>query len=106
MPNRDYFIPPRRGLGVTFFVLDLVQERNGGHEVPLGRFVRQRRSVTLSRRQKGEEMSERDGYELGVPVPEARTQTRRLPCLVTAAPPDPGGAASTMSQLVIASQGA
>jgi hypothetical protein len=34
MPNRDYFIPPRRGLGVTFFVLDLVQERNGGHEVP------------------------------------------------------------------------
>jgi hypothetical protein len=52
-------------------------------------------------------MSERDGYEPGVPVPEARTQTRkRLPCRVAAAPPDPGGAAPTMSQLLIASQGA
>jgi hypothetical protein len=52
-------------------------------------------------------MSERDGYEPGVPVPEARTQTRkRLPCWVTAAPPDPGGAASTVSQLVIGSRGA
>jgi hypothetical protein len=51
-------------------------------------------------------VSERDGYEPGVPVPEARTQTReRHPCLVTAALPDPGGAASTVSQLVIASQG-
>jgi hypothetical protein len=52
-------------------------------------------------------MSERGGYEPGVPVPEARMQTReRLPCWVTAAPPDRGGAASTVSQLVIASQGA
>jgi hypothetical protein len=52
-------------------------------------------------------MSERDGYESVVPVPEARTQTReRLPCWVAAAPPDPGGAMSTVSQLVIASQGA
>jgi hypothetical protein len=35
-------------------------------------------------------MSERDGYEPGVPVPEARTQTReRLPCWVTAAYPTP-----------------
>jgi hypothetical protein len=50
-------------------------------------------------------MSERDGFEPGVPVREARTQTReRLPCRVTAAPPDPGGAASTVSQLVVASQ--
>jgi hypothetical protein len=39
-------------------------------------------------------MSERDGYEPGVP------------CRVAAAPPDPGGAASTVSQLVIVSQGA
>jgi hypothetical protein len=39
-------------------------------------------------------MSERDGYEPGAP------------CWVAAAPPDPGGAASTVSQLVIASQGA
>jgi hypothetical protein len=60
-----------------------------------------------SRRQRGEEVSERDGYEPGVPVPEARTQTRkRLPCRVVAAPPDPGDAASTIGQLVIASQGA
>jgi hypothetical protein len=52
-------------------------------------------------------MNERDGYQPGVPVPEARTQTRkRLPYWVATAPPDPGGAASTMSQLVIASQGA
>ena len=52
-------------------------------------------------------MSERDGYEPGVPGPEARPQTREwLPCWVTAAPPDPGGATSTVSQLVIASQGA
>jgi hypothetical protein len=52
-------------------------------------------------------MSERDGYEQGVPFPEARTQTRkRLPSWVAAAPPDPGGAAPTMSQLVIAPQGA
>jgi hypothetical protein len=52
-------------------------------------------------------MSERDGYEPGVPVPEARTQTReRPPFWVAAAPPDPGGAASTVSQLVTASQGA
>ena len=52
-------------------------------------------------------MSERDGHEPGVPVPEARTQTRkRLPCWVAAAPPDPGGAAATESQLVIDSQGA
>jgi hypothetical protein len=39
-------------------------------------------------------MSECDGYEPGVP------------CWVAAAPPDPGGAASTVSQLVVASQGA
>ena len=52
-------------------------------------------------------MSEREGHEPGVPVPEARTRTReRLPRRVTAAPPDPGGAASTVSQLVIASLGA
>jgi hypothetical protein len=52
-------------------------------------------------------MCEHDGYEPCVPVPEARAQTReRFPCWVTAALPDPGGAASTMSQLVIASQGA
>jgi hypothetical protein len=52
-------------------------------------------------------MSERDGYEPGVLVPEARTQTREwLPCWVTGAPPDPGGATPAVSQLVIASQGA
>jgi hypothetical protein len=52
-------------------------------------------------------MSEHDGYEPGVPVPEARTQTReRLPCRATAARHDPGGAASTVSRLVVASQGA
>jgi hypothetical protein len=52
-------------------------------------------------------MSERDGDEPGVPIPEARTQTRkRLPCWVAAAPPDPGRAGPTMSQLVIASKGA
>jgi hypothetical protein len=52
-------------------------------------------------------MSEPDGYEPGVPVPEARRQTRkRLTCWVATAPPDPGGAAPTMSRLVIASQGA
>jgi hypothetical protein len=35
-------------------------------------------------------MSEREGYEPGVPVLEASTQTReRLRCRVTAAPPDP-----------------
>ena len=39
-------------------------------------------------------MSERDGYEPGVP------------CWVAAAPPDPGGAASTVSRLAVASQGA
>jgi hypothetical protein len=39
-------------------------------------------------------MSERDGYEPCVPAS------------VAAAPPDPGGAASMMSQLVIASRGA
>ena len=52
-------------------------------------------------------MSDRDGYEPGVPVPEAGTQTREmLPCWVAAAPPDPGGATATASQLVIDSQGA
>jgi hypothetical protein len=52
-------------------------------------------------------MSEHDGYEPGVPVREARTQTREsLTCRVTATTPGPGGAASKMSQLVIASQGA
>jgi hypothetical protein len=52
-------------------------------------------------------MSERDGYEPDVPVPEARTQTRkRLLCWVAAASPDPGGTAPTISQLVTASQGA
>jgi hypothetical protein len=52
-------------------------------------------------------MSERDGYEPDVPVPESRTQTRkRLPCWVAGAPLDPGGAAPTISQLVTASQGA
>ena len=52
-------------------------------------------------------MTERDGYEPGVPVPEARMQTReRLPCWVTAVLPDPGGAASMVSQPVIGSRGA
>ena len=52
-------------------------------------------------------MSERDGYEPGVPVPEARTQTgERLPCWVTAAPLEPRGAAFTVGTLVIASPGA
>jgi hypothetical protein len=52
-------------------------------------------------------MSERDGYEPALPVPEARTHTReRLPGWLTAALRDPGSAASTVSQLVIASQGA
>ena len=51
-------------------------------------------------------MSERDGYEPGVPVPEARTQTREALCRVTAAPPTPRGEASTVSQLVFAWQGA
>ena len=51
-------------------------------------------------------MSEREGYEPGVPVPEARMQTREmLRCWVTAAPPDPRGAMSRVSQLVIAPQG-
>jgi hypothetical protein len=53
-------------------------------------------------------MRDRDRYEPGVPAVAARTQTRgRLPCRhrgPTAAPPDLGGAASTLSQLVIASQ--
>jgi hypothetical protein len=50
-------------------------------------------------------MSERDGYGPGVPVPEARTQTRRrLPYWVAATPRDPGGASSAVTQLVIASQ--
>jgi hypothetical protein len=39
-------------------------------------------------------MGEPDGYQPGVP------------CWVGTAPPDPGGAASTVSQLVIASRGA
>jgi hypothetical protein len=39
-------------------------------------------------------MSELDGYEPGVP------------CWVAAPPPDPGGAASMLSQLGIASRGA
>jgi hypothetical protein len=52
-------------------------------------------------------MSERDGYVSGVPVPEARAQTReRLPCWVSVAPLDPGGAAFTVSRLVIGSEGA
>jgi hypothetical protein len=51
-------------------------------------------------------VSERDGYEPGVPVPEVRTQTREALCRVTAAPPAPGGEASTVSQLVLALQGA
>jgi hypothetical protein len=64
------------------------------------------RSHSLDDREE-RKMSDRDGYELGVPVPEARTQTRkRLPYWVTAALPDPGVAASAASQLVIASQGA
>jgi hypothetical protein len=37
-------------------------------------------------------MNERDGYQPGVP------------CWVAEAPPDPGGAASTASQLVVASR--
>jgi hypothetical protein len=50
-------------------------------------------------------MRDRDRYEPGVPAAAARTQTRgRLPCRVTAVPPDLGGAASTLSQLAIASQ--
>jgi hypothetical protein len=52
-------------------------------------------------------MSVRDGYEPGVPGPEARTQSReRLPCRSPRPPPTPETRASTMSQLVIASQGA
>ena len=39
-------------------------------------------------------MSERDGYGPGVP------------CWVGAAPPHPGGAASMVSRLMVASQGA
>jgi hypothetical protein len=39
-------------------------------------------------------MNERDGYQPGVP------------CWVAAAPPHPGGAGSTVSQLVVASRGA
>jgi hypothetical protein len=46
-------------------------------------------------------MSKRDGYEPGMPVPQARLQY-----CVTAAPPDSGGATSTVSQLMIASHGA
>jgi hypothetical protein len=38
-------------------------------------------------------MSERDDYQPGVP------------CWAAAAPPDPGGAASTASRLVVASEG-
>ena len=50
-------------------------------------------------------MSEPDGYEPGVPVPEAGTQTEAwLPWGVTAAPPDPGGAVFMVSQLVIGSR--
>ena len=52
-------------------------------------------------------MTERDSYEPGVPVPEdADPREARLPCWLTAAPPDPGGAASMVSQPVIGSQGA
>jgi hypothetical protein len=51
-------------------------------------------------------MTERDGYEPGVPVPEARTlNPREAPVLGDCSPTRPGGAASTVSQLVIASQG-
>jgi hypothetical protein len=39
-------------------------------------------------------MNERDGYQPGVQ------------CWVAAAPPDPGGAVSTVSTLVVASRGA
>ena len=46
-------------------------------------------------------MSERDGDEPGVTVPEARTQTREAPV-----PSHRGGAESTVSQLVFDSQGA
>jgi hypothetical protein len=46
-------------------------------------------------------MSKREGYEPGMPVPQARLQY-----CVTAAPPDSGGATSTVSQLMIASHGA
>jgi hypothetical protein len=46
-------------------------------------------------------MSKRDGYEPGMPVPRARLQY-----WVAAASPDSGGATSTVSQLMIASQGA
>ena len=45
-------------------------------------------------------MSERDGYEPGVLVPRRGRRPERLPCRVTAAPPDPGSAASTVSQLL------
>jgi hypothetical protein len=51
-------------------------------------------------------MSERDGYEPGVPVPEARTQTREAPVPGHRGPTQPGGAGSTLSQLVFALQGA
>jgi hypothetical protein len=39
-------------------------------------------------------MNERDGYQSGVP------------CWVGAAPPEPGGAAFAVSELVVASRGA
>jgi hypothetical protein len=52
-------------------------------------------------------MSDREGYEPGVPVRDAGTRTReRLTWRVTATPPGRGGAASKLSQLVIASLGA
>jgi hypothetical protein len=46
-------------------------------------------------------MSKRDGYEPGMPAPRARLQY-----WFTAASPDSGGAMSTVSQLMIGSQGA
>jgi hypothetical protein len=51
-------------------------------------------------------VSECDGYEPGVPVSEARMQTReRLPCWVATAPARPRRRAVN-DELVIASQGA
>jgi hypothetical protein len=51
-------------------------------------------------------MSERDGHKPGVPVPRRGRRPERGSRAGSAALPDPGGAASTVSQLVIASQGA
>jgi hypothetical protein len=51
-------------------------------------------------------MSERDGYGPDVPVPRRGRRPERLLCRVTAAPPDLGRTAFTVSRRLIASQGA